>query len=122
MDNLDYSSGGGNTEDSSTRDPAILEKLLANPSAQADILAGSNDKYDWTQNGREVEEYVHLEPDVTRKEVKCTIEKDSLSIEVRGNRKLWLVSVCVLCCAVLSGLIITCVMYMWFTLACLVLS
>lgn len=83
MDDVQYGDGGDGSE--SRQDPAILEKLLANPSAQADILAGSNDKYDWTQNGREVEVYVHLDPDVTRKEVKCTIEKDSLSIEVRGE-------------------------------------
>lgn len=70
-------------------DSAILEKLLANPSAQQDILAGSNDKYDWTQNRTEVEVYVHLEADVTRKEVKCTIEKDSLSVEVRGTFVTW---------------------------------
>jgi hypothetical protein len=82
MDDLKY---GAPPEGDQKSDPAILEKLLANPSAQQDILAGSNDKYDWTQNGHEVEVYVHLDADVSRKEVKCSIEKDSLSIEVRGG-------------------------------------
>ena len=81
MDDLKY----GAPEGEEKSDPALLEKLLARPSAQQDVLAGSNDKYDWTQNGREVEVYVHLEGDVTRKEVKCSIEKDSLFIEVRGE-------------------------------------
>ena len=83
MDEVDYNDPGAGEGGKS--DPAILEKLLSNPSANADILSGSNDKYDWIQNGREVEVYVHLEPDVTRKEVKCTIEKDSLTVEVRGK-------------------------------------
>ena len=80
MDDVDYGSLANEKSD-----PAILENLLSNPSANADILSGSNDKYDWVQNGREVEVYIHLEPDVGRKEVKCIIQKDSLSVEVRGT-------------------------------------
>lgn len=84
MDNVNFSASDNIDEGGDKSDPALLEKLLSNPSPNADFLAGSTDKYDWTQNGREVEVYVHLEPSITRKEVKCTIEKDSLSIEVRG--------------------------------------
>jgi hypothetical protein len=82
MDDVQYDA---DPDEGKKSDPAILEKLLANPSAKADILSGSNDKYDWIQNGNEVEVYVHLEPDVSRKEVKCIIEKDSLTVEVRGE-------------------------------------
>ena len=88
MYNVNYGASSNNENEDGEEgksESAILDKLLSNPSAQADILSGSTSKYDWMQNGREVEVYVHLEPDITRKEVKCNIEKDNLTVEVRGN-------------------------------------